>query len=168
MESSFSQLLEQSKEQVARQYPRVQLYEADGRPENGQGHNASDVQQWRFIYNNPSTHPNSTVMQNYKHGVFSTPVLINEPWLEDRIIPFPVKMDLSQAVDILHTNHYTDIFSNITLRYQLYPLVNQPHYIFTFPQLMEWVFVGIDDGRVTSAPIRAVEQEAMNIDGMLA
>lgn len=50
---SFLEILMKAWKIVTAQYPNAQFYEADGHPEGGSGTNPDDVQEWRFVCNNP-------------------------------------------------------------------------------------------------------------------
>ena len=146
---SFLSILETATYLVQQVHPEAQLYEADGMPPHGQGRTAHDVNRWRFVFNDPSTRPNSTVILFYEDGTYGNPLYIDQPWLEDRVIDLPLTMDLDHAVKLLR-EHYASAFSAVTLRYPLYPGVQHPSYIFTLIDPPIHVFIGIGDHRVSS------------------
>jgi hypothetical protein len=157
---NFLEILMKAWNIVTAQYPHAQFYEADGRPEGGSGTNPDDVQEWRFVYNIPpgskecpDTPSNTTVMLRYYKGSFSKPSHVCEPWLEDVIIPLPIKMDLGEAITLMQKAGYTDPFSSVTLRWPLYPGVKEPYYIFGIPAQKVWVFVGVYDSKVHTEPM---------------
>lgn len=145
---------------VTSKYPNANFYEADGYPEGGSGTKPEDVQTWRFVYNIPpgskecpGVPTNTTVTLRYEKGTFAKPEHVCQPWLEDVIIPLPIKMDLAEAIVLMRKAGYTDPFSSVTLRWPLYPGVKEPYYIFGIPTKRIWVFVGVYDGKVTTEPM---------------
>lgn len=89
-------------------------------------------------------------MLNYAEGYFQAPQFVQQPWLEDRVITLPLKRSLEDAVTLLKQNGYTESFTNVTLRYPLYPGVTEPSYIFTVPARNSFIFVGVNTGQVTA------------------
>lgn len=144
----FISLLNQAVSLVTQRYPEAKLYEANGTAGGTSGGAAAEsIQQWRFVFQNAN---NTSVMLNYAEGFFQAPQLLEQPWLEDRVIDLPLKRSLEDAVTLLKQNGYTDSFTNVTLRYPLYPGVAEPSYIFTIPARNSFVFVGVNTGQVTA------------------
>lgn len=145
---SFLDMLNQANVIVRRSYPAAQFYEADLNIEMAGS-------PWRFVFNDPSTHPvNSTViLKNYLGQFQLPPQHIDQPWLEDRVIPLPISLDLAEA-ETLARRQYSGNITQITLRWPLYPGVNEPSYIFTMPTKGGWVFVGVYSRRVTFQPFQ--------------
>lgn len=146
---SFLDMLNQANAIVQQSYPGAQFYEADLNIEMAGS-------PWRFVFNDPSTHPvNSTViLKNYMGQFQLPPQHIDQPWLEDRVIPLPIQLDLAKA-QALAQQQYSGNITQITLRWPLYPGVNEPSYIFTVPSRGGWVFVGVYSLRVSFQPFQA-------------
>lgn len=146
--ASFLGMLGQALMIVQQSYPGAQFYEADLNIEMAGS-------PWRFVFNDPSTHPvNSTViLKNYMGQFQLPPEHINQPWLEDRVIPMPVTLDLAKA-QALAQQQYSGNVTQISLRWPLYPGVNEPAYIFTVPSRGGWVFVGVYTLKVSFEPFQ--------------
>lgn len=146
--TSFLDILGEAVARVQDGHPGVQFYEADG----SEVHDleppvTSLVGAWRFVFNDGSTAPNSAVTLSWRDGTFDDPQHHDSPWVGDRVIRLPVAMDLSTAIYLMRKAGHQNPFTNVTLRYALYPGVTEPHYIFgTRPG--PWVFVGVNTGRV--------------------
>lgn len=142
----FLDLLNQANAIVNTSYPGAQFYEADqANPTSGN---------WRFVFNVPNSGKmNGTALLFYTAGQFGKPQYIDQPWLEDRVIPLPIKMDLSTAEALAGKAGYPPPYENITLRWALYPGVYEPAYI--FGRAGQFIFVGIYDGKVTPTGVHA-------------
>lgn len=149
MSGTFLDMLNQANAIVQQSYPGAQFYEADLNIEMAGS-------PWRFVFNDPSTRPvNSTViLKNYMGQFQLPPQHIDQPWLEDRVIPLPIKVDLAKA-QALAQQQYSGNITQITLRWPLYPGVNEPSYIFTVPSRGGWVFVGVYSLTVSFEPFQA-------------
>jgi hypothetical protein len=146
MADTFLDILNQANTIVKQSYPTAVFYEADqADPASGN---------WRFVFNVPNPGKiNGTALLFYVGGNFQKPPkYVDQPWLEDRVIPLPIKMDLGTAVNLATKAGYPAPYQNITLRWPLYPGVYEPEYIFGRGDL--WVFVGIYDGKVSTAPVQ--------------
>lgn len=156
---NFLDILNEANKKVLAKYPNAQFYEADGYPE-GNGTNPDDVQTWRFVYNIPAGSKecpdvpyNTTVMLRYIKGTWGNLDHVCEPWLEDVVIPLPIKMDLKDAIILMQKAGYTAPFNSVTLRWPLYPGVKEPSYIFGIPSQKVWVFVGVYSKKVHTEPM---------------
>jgi hypothetical protein len=97
--------------------------------------------------------PNGTVIiTSNGWGSWNKPEFIDQPWLEDRIIPFPISLEIIDACKKMQTAGYTELFFNCTLRHPLgpggQPYDSQPYYIFELAGSGKYIFVGVDDGSV--------------------
>ena len=97
--TNFLQMLDEATALVRQKFPGAQFYEADlnvalaGSP-------------WRFVYNVPAsesgdcgpdpTNTTATITNNL--GQFGPVEHVCQPWLEDRIIPLPIHLDLETAM----------------------------------------------------------------------
>jgi hypothetical protein len=59
-------------------------------------------------------------------GIWNKPQFFPEPWLEDAIIPKPIKMDMVDACKKMQVARYTELFYNCALRHPLRP-IGQPY-----------------------------------------
>lgn len=75
-------------------------------------------------------------------GEWNPPTRIGQPWLEDRVIPWPIDYDIVDACDALRKAGYSQSFSTVTLRWVLYPGVDEPSYIFGLSDGY-FIFVGV-------------------------
>lgn len=139
-EIMFLDLLNQANTIVKQTYPTAELYEADQPdPKNGN---------WRFVFNVPNTAKvNGTALLWYMAGKFQKVQYIDQPWLEDRVIPLPIKLDLTKAQGLAMKAGFPPPYLNITLRWPLYPGAYEPSYI--FGTAAQFIFVGVYDGKVT-------------------
>jgi hypothetical protein len=127
---------------------RAVVLEADGTPAHaGTVHNASQIVNWRFVFDNAT--PGSdylSVSLNYRHGEFGRVVGHKEPFLEDVEIKRAPDMTLKRAVALLERAGYGDGFANVTLRAPLGPKAVPPLYIFSIGD--EFVAVNTKNGKV--------------------
>ena len=81
-------------------------------------------------------------------GKWNLPETVGSPFVGDRVIPWPIKLKLTAAHDLMVKAGYDVPFSTITLRWTLYPGVNEPHYIFGTEK--GFIFVGVYTHKVTT------------------
>lgn len=147
--ANFLAMLNEANAIVQGDYPGAQFYEAHLNIEMAGS-------PWRFVFNDPSTTPNSTViLKNYLGQFQLPPEHIDSFWVGDRVIPLPINFDLDTAIQLARNAGYTGNITQITLRWPLYPGVYQPSYIFTMPTAGGWVFVGVYDHKVSLEPFQA-------------
>jgi hypothetical protein len=130
---------------VRDRYQDAQLYEGDGISPGGPTTKVQDVNSWRFVFR--AGDGGTAIIKSTVWGEFGPIQYIPEPWLEDRVIPWPIDMEITQADDLLKQAGYTQPYSSVTLRWPLYPGMNQPFYIFQV-EGVGFVFVGIYDRSV--------------------
>ena len=131
---------------VTQKYPKAKLLEADGVSLNGPTTKPQDINQWRFVFQLPN---NATAIITTKNwGSFNPIQYIDQPWLEDVTIPWPISMDITEASELMQKAGYTTPYKFVTLRWPLYPGLKQPFYIFSLTN-GENVFVGVYDHKVT-------------------
>jgi hypothetical protein len=145
---NFLDMLNEANSIVTSDYPQAQFYEAsldldlDGSP-------------WQFVFNDPSTTPNSTVILKNFEGQFQTPPQhIDSFWTEDRIIALPIQLDLEEAQSLCEQQGCGGNPDFITLRWALAPGVTEPHYIFAVMSENRRCFVGVNTKDVQCEPIR--------------
>lgn len=134
---------------VREKYQNAELYEGDGISPSGPTTNVEDVNSWRFVFR--AGDGGTAIVRSTVWGEFGPIQYIPEPWLEDRVIPWPIEMDITQADGLLKRAGYTGPYSTVTLRWPLYPGTNQPFYIFQTGR-EDFVFVGVYDGSVKREP----------------
>jgi hypothetical protein len=79
-------------------------------------------------------------------GEFNPVEFVNKPWVGDQVIPWPIEMDITQADEILKES-YSGEYVTVTLRWPLYPGMEEPFYIFGVSETEHW-FVGVYTGKV--------------------
>jgi hypothetical protein len=128
------------------QYPGSQLYEGDGISPSGPTTNVNDVNSWRFVFR--TANGGTAFISSTEWGEFGPVTYVNQPWLEDVVIPWPIPMDIVEADQLLKNAGYTGPYGAVTLRWPLYPFSKQPFYIFGMVDGSH-IFVGIYDKNVT-------------------
>jgi hypothetical protein len=146
----FLQTLEQANKLVLRQYPTAQFYEASRQVE-------LRGSPWRFVFNDPSTTPNSTVIIKRLERGFGEPEHINEPWLGDIVIDLPISLGLDEAYALCNAKDCGGDAGWVTLRFILYPGVTEPKYIITMTAERRRCFVGVRTRTVECQPMGADE-----------
>ncbi len=147
--NTFLAMLMEANAIVGKAHRGAQFYEADlniamaGSP-------------WRFVFNVPGAPGKingTAILSNYMGKFQLPPKFIDEPWVEDRIIPLPVRLDLSEAQNLAKQAGYGGHIAYITLRFALYPGVNEPSYVFGIPSQRVHVFVGVNSRKVSTQPM---------------
>jgi hypothetical protein len=148
-EDTLLEYLAEADRLVVEQYPDAQFFEADnlnaGRPGSP----------WRFVFNDPSTSPNSTVIIERLERGFGEPREIPEPWVGDRVIKLPITLGLEDARGLCERGGCRGEVRAMVLRHPLYPGVNEPYYIFTMPGERRRCWVGVVSGEVKCTPMEA-------------
>lgn len=148
--ATFLDRLNQAAAIVRKRYPGAQLLEAD-----------IDLERfacgWRFVFDVPAagfkdTH--STAILCHDGTRFQMPPQhIEEPWPSDKPIPLPVELDVEEAEDLAMRAGYSGAVTSISLRWVLFPGIDEPHYILTIPEKDVLVFVGLYTRKVTVGPL---------------
>jgi len=76
---------------------------------------------------------------------------IPHPWDGCVVIPWPIKMDITDAVKILRKAGYTDGFWMCKLKHSSGPPgkpYDEPYYSFLMAKSKQFVFVGVNDGAI--------------------
>ncbi|MGI5341423.1 hypothetical protein ACQEVS_30475 [Streptomyces sp. CA-181903] len=128
---------------VREKFPEAELLEGDGVSPDGPTDDVRKVNQWRFVFR---AEEGTVIIKSRTWGEFDQPELIPQPWLQDRVIPWPVPMDITAADKKLKESGYTGRYRTVTLRWPLFPGMNQPYYIFGTE--LGHYFVGVYDGKV--------------------
>jgi hypothetical protein len=142
----FLETLEQANRLVLQRYPQAQLYEASRQVE-------LLGSPWRFVFNDPSTKPNSTVIIKRLERGFGEPEHIGEPWLGDRVIELPISLGLDEAYALCNAKSCGGNASWATLRFILYPGITEPKYIVTMTAERRRCFVGVRTRTVECLPM---------------
>lgn len=134
---------------VTKQYPGAQLLEGDGVSPSGPTTDVNNVNSWRFVFRTQDG--GTAFIQSSVWGEFNPITYVPHPWLEDVVIPWPISMDITKAAALLTQAGYSQPYGYVTLRWPLYPGIEEPYYIFSMPGV-GYVFVGVYDGAVTTHP----------------
>ena len=130
---------------IDEKYPGSKLYEVDGLPIDGPTTDYKDIQNLRVVC---TTGKGTAIIHSKEWGEWGLIDYIDQPWLEDQVIKWPIEMELSEADELLKKAGHTGAYTAVTLRKPLYPGVVQPSYIFAMED-HSYVFVGVDDKKVT-------------------
>jgi hypothetical protein len=129
--------------------------EADGTPSAGSATTASEVDRWRFVFDNQRTRGSRfrSVVIKYGKGGFGSVTGRKPAFLEDnRIRPLP-KMTLDDAISLLRAAGYQQPFASVTLRFPLGPPFSEPLYVFGFDTGTAPPFVGVGTKTGTVTPL---------------
>lgn len=131
---------------VTEKYPQAKLYEADGISTDGPTTQPAQIDRMRVVFSNEDN--TTVIIKETGYGEFGEPILYNEPWLEDIIIDWPVKMDLDKATKLKEEAGYTEPFGAVTLRNPLGPVQTNPFFIFGGNPENPYIFVDTVTGKV--------------------
>ncbi|KAJ3524931.1 hypothetical protein NM688_g8478 [Phlebia brevispora] len=126
---------------VQAQYPAALLYvvlgtTADGKPTD----DPRAITKLRVIFRDEG----GTVFITSKDiwGEWNAPTRVDHPFVGDRVIPWPINLDIVQAYELIRKHGYTESFTTVNLSWTLYPGVEEPHYAFELSD-GKTVFVGV-------------------------
>ncbi|KAJ3534132.1 hypothetical protein NM688_g7181 [Phlebia brevispora] len=126
---------------VQAQYPEAVLYVVDGTTADGKPtDDPRAITKLRVIFGYEGTTVFITSKETW--GEWNDPTRIPEPLIGTRVIPWPINFDIVQAYEVLRQRGYTESFTTVTLRWPLYPGVEEPYYIFGLTSGQN-VFVGV-------------------------
>lgn len=148
-EDAFLHILTIANRMVLARYPQAQFYEAEGTPRNGRGMTERGVIQWLFVFNDPSTTPNSTINLQFQDGHLGRIQHISSPFLEDQVIKLPLRTGLHEAVKLLR-KYYDTPFTAVTVRFPLVLKETEPYYIFSLSDVHLNVFVGVYSHKIST------------------
>jgi hypothetical protein len=143
---AFLDMLDEANSIVQSDYPGSELYEADlnldlvGSP-------------WRFVFRAGGPKGGTVFLKNFEGEFQTPPQYIDEPWLEDVVIPLPLSLDLQAAQQLCEQQGCGGQISTITLRYALYPGVTEAQYIFGMQDVGKRCFVGVNTKKVQCDPM---------------
>lgn len=145
----FVDMLNEAAALVRKRYPGAQLLEADIDLETfGCG--------WRFVFDVPPAglrDSRCTVILCRNGQGFQEPQHIEAPWSTDQPIPLPLDLDVEEAKALVRRAGYNGEVSSASLRWVLYPGIDEPHYIFAIPEKDVLAFVGVYTRKVTVGPL---------------
>ncbi|KAF9524436.1 hypothetical protein CPB83DRAFT_909970 [Crepidotus variabilis] len=121
--------------------PQAVLYEVDGSTSDGKPTNdTANINKLRF--------GNNTIILNSGPlwGEWAAPIYVDQPTMDDIVIPWPIDMDIKEAQKLKDEAGYKTDFTTVTLRWPLYPGNSEPYYIFGLKGY--YVFVGVYSGKV--------------------
>lgn len=148
---SFIGLTNIAYKMVNTKYPGSELLEADGFPPKGSTTNPREVTNWTYIFRTPDG--GAATISTTTWGHF-TPIKYNpKAFLGNVAIPWPIKMDIVEADQLLKKTGYTGPYRAVSLGWPLYPGNTETYYIFTMSN-GETVFVG-----TKSKSVEAVNQK---------
>jgi hypothetical protein len=124
---------------VTEKYPKAKLYEADGTSSSGLTNDPLKIDQIRVVFQNSNN--TTVIIKSNGWGTFDEPILIDEPWLEDVIIEWPVHMDLDEANQLKEAAGFKQLYGAVTLRNPLGPKIGNPYYIFGSNPTQPYIFV---------------------------
>lgn len=137
---SFNERVNMALRIVKKQYPGAELYEADGTASGGPTTDPAKIDQLRVVFSN--VHNTTVIIKETAYGKFGKPQLLQEPWLDDVVIQWPVKMDLPQANKLKEEAGYTKPYGGVTLRNPLVgPKLGNPYFIFGRNPAEPYIFV---------------------------
>ena len=133
---------------VTEKYPAAQLYEVDGTSSSGPTTDPRDISQLKAVFTGGNN--NTILIYSTVWGEWKDMKYIDEPWLEDVVIPWPIDMDIVEADKLMKAAGYTGTYTNATLRHPLYPGSNEPLYIFG---MTDGVYISVGVNTKTVKPI---------------
>ncbi|KAI5806126.1 hypothetical protein EDC01DRAFT_785643 [Geopyxis carbonaria] len=137
---------------VSAAFPGAELYEVNATLPRGvvmPTESAANLSQLKVVFRSGK---GTVIIKSTGWGSWSKPVYIPQPWLEDVVIPWPIKMEIDEAVKLMKGAGHTGPFWNCTLRHPLGPPGEpdyEPFYIFAMAN-GRYVFVGVNDKKVSS------------------
>jgi len=113
-----------------------------------------DIISWRFVFNCDISGEQKTAEVRWLEGLWQTPFLVNDIWIEDMVIDEPVfvAFDLNEAISILRMAGFSDtpadLFDWVVFRKPLSAEeFMEPYYIFTVGP-GQYVWIGAITGEV--------------------
>jgi predicted CxxxxCH...CXXCH cytochrome family protein len=145
----FLDMLNEAAALLRKRYPGAQFLEADIDLETfGCG--------WRFVFDVPPAglrDSRCTAILCHNGQSFQEPQHIEAPWSSDQPIPLPLDLDVEEAKTLARRAGYDGAVASASLRWVLYPGIDEPHYILSIPEKDVLVFVGAYTRKVTVGPL---------------
>lgn len=147
---TFLEVLDKATELVKVESNDAVLWEGDAIEIADSAMTADDINGWVFVFGIKEY--TETAVIEYKDSTFSNVTIIPKPTFEDCLIK-DMKMELTEAIDLMRKANYNDLFVAANLRWPLYPGCVEPYYIFGCPEIGH-VFVGVQSKEVIVVPFR--------------
>ncbi len=138
--SNFLSNINQAVDLVTGQYPGSSLYQVDGFSVQGSITDVLKVDCLRLLFRTRGG--GIALLRSNACGQLGAIEYFPEPWLENRTIPWPISLDLAEAAHMVRQAGYEAPYEAMTLRWPLYPGVQEPFYIFRLKN-QTFVFVGV-------------------------
>jgi hypothetical protein len=134
---------------VKEQYPDAELTVVEASLPVGASAttNPLSLSQLRAIFR---TGNGTVIIKSTGWGSWGPPEFFDQPFLGNKVIPWPVKMDITVAVQVMEKAGYSGNFVKCALRHPLGPSgkpFDEPYYIFEMEEGPA-VFVGVNDSSV--------------------
>jgi len=136
---------------VQKEYPDAMLYVVEATLPRGDPDptpNPLCLSQLRAVFR---AKDGTVIIRSTGWDEWGKPQYIPHPWGDCVVIPWPIKMDITDAAKILRKAGFTDDFWICTLRHLLGPPgkpYDEPYYIFLMAKSEQRVFVGVNDGAI--------------------
>ena len=124
---------------VTEKYPEAKLYEVDGESSTGLTTDPLNIDKLRVVFQNSNN--TTIIIKSTGWGEFGEPILIDEPWLGDIVIDWPIDMELVEANKLKEAAGYTGAYAAVVLRNPLGPKATNPFYIFGSNPDEPYIFV---------------------------
>lgn len=124
---------------VTEKYPEAKLYEVDGESSTGLTTDPLNIDKLRVVFQNSNN--TTIIIKSTGWGEFGEPILIDEPWLGDIVIDWPIDMELVEANKLKEAAGYRGAYADVVLRNPLGPKVTNPFYIFGSNPDEPYIFV---------------------------
>jgi hypothetical protein len=138
----FFELTEKAIKAVKARYPLALFLEADGVSPTGKAAELTEITNWRFVFMTEEDY-GTIYITSGEDGKLGELRYVPESWVDDHPIPWPVKMELAEAFESIRSAGYENRFLGVSLRWPLYPGIDEPHYIFELDD-ERYVFVGVN------------------------
>lgn len=140
---------------IREKYPDAELYEVEATGQKPSV-NPNDIAQLKVVCR---AGRGTAIISSTGWSTFGPVMYVDQPWLEDRTIAWPIDMELTEADRLLKAAGFTGPYDTVTLRHPLAPGFNEPYYIFGMTT-GQYVFVGVNDKHVTLNPAEQVSATA--------
>jgi len=149
-EPSFDERVNTAVGIVTQQFPRAQLYEAEGAASKGPTTDPEQIDEMRVVFRDGDHH--TIFIKETSVGEFGPPVVAPVSWDGDLLIDWPVKMDLERANQLKDAAGYTAPYDSAILRAPFGSSdTGNPAFEFSSQPSNQHVFVDTVTGAVTVA-----------------
>ena len=150
---------------VQQAYPDAQLLEVSASASAGPTHDPKQLCDMQLVFMLPEGR--TVVIRETSWGEFGEPEVIDEPFVGNVILSWPIAMELEDAIARKEAAGHREPFVAVTLRQPLIPDVSHPFFIFTGADGSH-VFVEVVSGQISSSTLalgsstRSVAVQLMN------